>query len=113
MAYVIAWALYLLMAALLQFGFERYLAPLLPAGRLRTGLRALVAIILFTPGVQPSADGLYPVPACIGVLFNVLAHSGTGLLKALLPLLLSTALVFAVLYLLERRPAAPSSREAA
>lgn len=105
MAYLI-WVLYLLMAALLQLGFERYLAPLLPAGRLRTGWRALVAIVLFTPGVVPSADGLYPVPACIGVLFNVLAHSGTGLMKSLLPLLLSTAVVFVVLYLRERRVSA-------
>lgn len=106
MAYAIAWVLYLLMAALLLFGFGRYLAPLLPAGRLRTGLCALVAIGLFTPGVVSTADGIFVVPACIGVLFNVLAHSGPGLMKAALPLLLSTAVVFAVLYLLERRRAA-------
>lgn len=99
MAYVIAWALYLLMAGLLQAGHERYLSPSLPAGRWRTGLRALLAVVLFTPGVVASEAGLSVVPACIGVLFNVLAHSGLGLAKALLPLLLSTSVVFGVLWL--------------
>lgn len=103
MAYVIAWALYLLMAGLLQAGYGRYLAPLLPAGRWRSGLRALLAVVLFTPGVVASETGLSVVPACIGVLFNVLAHSPLGLAKALLPLLLSTSLVFALLWWRESR----------
>ena len=103
MAYAIAWAIYLLMAALLQFGYERYVADLISMRRLRIGLRALLAIVLFTPGVVSSQEGLFVVPACIGVLFNVLSHGGAGLVKALLPLLLSTSLVFGVLFLLEFR----------
>lgn len=110
MAYVLAWILYLLMAALLLAAYERYVALHLANRRLRVSLRALMAIGLFTPGFVSSAEGLSVVPACIAVLFNVLAHSGPGLMKAVLPLLLSTSLVFAVLWLLERRgrkPAAP------
>lgn len=103
MAYAIAWALYLLMAALLQFGYERYVADLIPVRRLRIGLRAALAIVLFTPGVVSSQEGVFIVPACIGVLFNVLAHGGTGLVKALLPLLFATSVVFGVLFLLEYR----------
>ena len=103
MAYLIAWSLYLLMAGLLQAGYERYVAGLLPAGRWRAGLRALLAVVLFTPGVVASASGLAVVPACIGVLFNVLAHSPLGLAKALLPLLLSSSVVFAVLWWRESR----------
>lgn len=99
MAYAIAWGLYLLLAGLLQFGFERYLASFFTSDRLRIGLRALLAIVLFTPGIVPSAAGLYVVPACIGVLFNLLSHSGIGLMKSLLPLLLSTTVVFGVLFL--------------
>lgn len=112
MAYVIAWALYLLMAGLLQAGYERYVAGLLPAGRLRVILRALLAIVLFTPGVIASEGGLSVVPACIGVLFNVLAHSGVGLVKALLPLLLSTSVVFAVLWLRDSRAGGASAARA-
>lgn len=108
MAYAIAWLLYLMMAALLQLAYERYLAPHIGHRRLRVGLRALVAIGLFTPGLVSSPEGLYVVPACIGVLFNLLAHSATGLMKAVLPLLLVTALVFAVLWLLEHRERQPA-----
>lgn len=103
MAYAIAWGVYLLLAGLLQFGFERYLASFFTSDRLRIGLRALLAIVLFTPGILPSAAGLYVVPACIGVLFNLLSHSGIGLMKALLPLLLSTTVVFGVLFLRDSR----------
>lgn len=105
MAYVIAWMTYLLMAVLLQLGYERHVAPLLANRRLRIGLRAGLAIVLFTPGVVPAEGSLYPVPACIGVLFNVLAQSGTGLMKAVLPLLFATTVVYGLLFLREwRRP---------
>ncbi|HEX4869439.1 MAG TPA: hypothetical protein VFV15_01770 [Moraxellaceae bacterium] len=114
MAYAIAWGVYLLTAALLQFGYERYVAEFITRRRLRIGLRALLAIVLFTPGVVASTEGVFVVPACIGVLFNVLAHSGPGLVKALLPLLFATAAVFGLLFLLEHRraPAAPAGDEA-
>lgn len=102
-AYALAWLLYLLMAALLQLAYERYIAPHVGNRRLRISLRTLMAIGLFTPGFVSSPAGLSVVPACVAVLFNVLAHSGTGLMKAALPLLLATALVFAVLWLLEQR----------
>lgn len=103
MNFAIAWGIYLLMAALLQAGFERYLAPLLPQRFWRIGLRTLLAIVLFTPGVVAVEGALYLVPACIGVLYNILAKSGPGFLKALLPLLLSTTLVFGLLFVLEWR----------
>lgn len=104
MAYAIAWGIYVLMAVLLMAGFERYLAGLITVRRLRIALRALLAILLFTPGVV-SADHLYVVPASIAVLFNLLAHSRLGLLQALLPLLLAQTLVFGLLFLREALPA--------
>lgn len=113
MAYAIAWGVYLLMAALLQFGYERYVAEFITLDRLRIGLRALIAIGLFTPGVVSSPEGLSVVPACIGVLFNVLAHSGSGLVKALLPLLFTAAMVFGVLFLLEFRRGRPATAASA
>lgn len=106
MAYLIAWSAYLLMAALLQLGFERYLAPYLHKRRLRIGLRAALAIVLFTPGVVPAEGGLFLVPACIGVLFNVLAHSGIGLMKAALPLLFAATVVYGLLFLRDWRQSA-------
>lgn len=112
MAYALAWLLYLLMAALLQFGYERYVAPHVGNRRLRVSLRALMAIGLFTPGLVSSAQGLSVVPACVAVLFNVLAHSGTGLMKAALPLLLATVLVFGLLWLLEQRDHKPAGSAA-
>lgn len=101
MAFLIAWAIYLSMAALLMVGFERYLAGHIPAGQGRLIVRCLLAVILFTPGVVSSAEGLHVVPACIGVLFNILARSGTGLMKAMLPLLISSTVVFALVFLRE------------
>lgn len=100
MPYVIGWIIYLSMAALLMFGFERYLARFLTQRQWRIFIRALLAILLFTPGFV-SADGIYVVPACVGVMFNILAHSGEGLFKASLPLLLAGALVYGVLFLVE------------
>jgi hypothetical protein len=100
MPYVIAWGIYLSMAALLMFGFERYLAWRIPSHQWRLFIRALMAIVLFTPGFVSAGD-IYVVPACVGVMFNILAHSGEGLLKAALPLLLAGVLVFGVLFLRE------------
>jgi hypothetical protein len=102
MAYLIAWGIYLLMAALLMAGFERWLAGLIAERRLRIIVRSLVAIGLFTPGVV-SAEQVHVVPACIAVLFNLLIHSGAGMFKAALPLFAMAALVFGVLALLEGR----------
>jgi peptidoglycan biosynthesis protein MviN/MurJ (putative lipid II flippase) len=104
MGYAIAWVIYLVMAVLLQIGFERYLTPYLLAQRqLRIFLRSLLAILLFTPGVVLNADGVFIVPACVGVMFNILAKSPYGLLQAALPLLLVSAVVYGILFALERR----------
>lgn len=102
MAYMIAWSIYLLMAALLVFGYERYVAGYVGPRQLRIFLRALLAIMLFTPGFI-SAGAVYVVPACVGVMFNLLAHSGVGMLKASLPLLFVSSVVFAVLFCREAR----------
>jgi hypothetical protein len=101
MAYLVAWGVYLAMAALLVVGFERYLAGYISHRRSLVFARSVLGIGLFTPGVVDSEAGVYVVPACIGVLFNVLARSGPGVMKAALPLLLAGVLVFGVLYLLE------------
>jgi hypothetical protein len=103
MAYLVAWLVYLVMAALLMFGFERYVAPLLRHRQLRVFCRSLLAIVLFTPGLAFGDDHYYLVPACIEVLFNLLAHSGEGIMKATLPLLLVAGIVFAVLFVREAR----------
>lgn len=103
MAYALAWIVYLLMAALIVFAFERYVAAFLPR-QPRQFIRVLLVVGLFTPG-WVSAEAVYMVPACIAVLFNLLAKSADGLLKASLPLLLAYVLVFAFLLLREwRRP---------
>lgn len=101
MAYALAWIVYLLMAALIMAGFERYLSAYFPR-QPRIFLRALLAIVLFTPGVVV-AEAMYIVPACVAMLFNVLARSGEGLLKASLPMLAVSTLVFGVLFFLEYR----------
>lgn len=111
MAYLIAWLIYLTAAALLMAGFERYLAGLIRQRQLRIFCRSLVAIVLFTPGVAYGDQHYYMVPACIEVLFNVLAHSRDGMLKAALPILLVTAVVFAGLFVYEARD--PRKKEAA
>ncbi|MDI1301197.1 MAG: hypothetical protein PSX71_04780 [bacterium] len=103
MSYVIAWSLYVLMAALLVFGFERYVAGRIGSRQWRIFLRATLVIVLFTPGFVATDDMVYVVPACVGVMFNILAKSGTGLLKAALPLLLVFTLVFGVLFFRESR----------
>lgn len=106
MAYVIAWSVYLLMAALIMVGFERYLSEYC-SRQLRVFIRALLAIVLFTPGVVTSdvatAGQAYMVPACIGMLFNLLAKSVDGFLKASLPMLAVAVAVFGVLFFLENR----------
>lgn len=101
MAYALAWIVYLLMAALILLAFERYLAAYVPR-QPRLFIRALLAVGLFTPG-WVSAESVYMVPACIAVLFNVLAKSADGLLKASLPLLGMSTIVFAVLLVREHR----------
>src|SRR6218665_3071426 len=110
MGYVIGWVIYLVIALLLQLGFERYLTPYLQGQRqLRIFLRTLLAILLFTPGVVLSADGAFIVPACVGVMFNILAKSPYGLLQAALPLLLLMTVVYGILFFVEIR----SRRESA
>lgn len=104
MAYVIAWMLYLCMALLLCAGYERYLAPLLKEQRqLRIFLRSCLWVLLFTPGVVAAGEQTFVVPACVGVMFNILARSGVGTMKAALPLLLVFTLVFSVLCFREVR----------
>lgn len=98
MSYVIAWLLYVLMAATMVFAFERYVAVRMASRQWRIFLRAFLVVVLFTPGVVATADGVYLVPACVGVMFNILAKSGTGFLKAALPLLLVFSVVFGVLF---------------
>lgn len=100
MAYFTAWVVYLAMAILMMLIYERYAAPLIAARPLRVSLRAVMAIGLFTPGAVTTGGG-YMVPASIGVVYQLLARSGTGMLKAALPLLLATAVVFAALFLYE------------
>ncbi len=104
MGYAIAWVIYLIMAVLIQLGYERYLTPYLAAQRrLRIFLRSLLAIVLFTPGVVMSGEGMFVVPACVGVMFNILAQSPYGFLQAALPLLLAGAVVFGILFFATRR----------
>lgn len=108
MAYLLAWALYLAMAALVLFIFVRYLIALLPSPEWRRMLTALVAVLLFTPGfVAGHGEAVHVAPAAIGVLFGLLAKSPEAMAKAALPLLLAACLVYAVLFALgPRRPRA-------
>lgn len=107
MAYALAWIVYLLMAALILLAFERYVAEFVPR-QPKLFIRALLAVGLLTPG-WVSAETVYMVPACVAILFNLLAKSGVGLLKASLPMLVVSTVVFGVLLFLEsRRPAAAS-----
>ena len=117
MSYLIAWGIYLLMAAALMWLFNRYFADLLGQGLWRLLARVLLAIVLFTPGFVDE-DVVYVVPAWIGVFFNLLSHDKAGLIKSLLPLLLACAVVFGLLGLREllRRKTAvhtPGTAEAA
>jgi hypothetical protein len=99
MAYMVAWGIYAVMAVLLMLAYERYIVPLLMDWRqFRLFLRALMAILLFTPGVVLHEEGIYIVPACVGVMFNILAHKPLAILQAALPLLLVATLVFGVLF---------------
>jgi hypothetical protein len=108
MAYALAWIVYLLMAALMVLAFERYVAGHVPR-QPRLFIRALLAVVLFTPG-WVSVETVYMVPACIAVLFNLLAKSGSGLLKAALPLLTMSSVVFGVLLFLEVRRSPETER---
>lgn len=99
MAIAIAWALYIGMAALLMFGYERYLTPYLDGhDELRLFLRVLLAILLFTPGFVLDSGSIYLVPACVGVMFNILAHKPVGVMQAALPLLLAATVVYGILF---------------
>lgn len=110
MAYALAWIVYLLMAALIMLAFERYVAAFVPR-QPRLFIRALLAVGLFTSG-WVSAETVYMVPACIAVLFNLLAKSADGLLKASLPLLAMSTIVFAILLVREYRRAPGADAEA-
>lgn len=106
MAIAIAWGLYVSMAALLMFGYERYLTPYLAEQRqLRIFLRALMAILLFTPGFVLDSGSFYLVPACVGVMFNILAHKPVAVMQAALPLLLAATVVYGILLFRERSQA--------
>jgi hypothetical protein len=101
-AYMVAWGLYLLMSVALMFSYERYIAPHIKHRQLRIFIRAVMAIGLFTPGIV-SADTVYMAPACVGVVFNILEHSGIGVIKAALPLLFVSFVVFVTLFFWEIR----------
>jgi glucan phosphoethanolaminetransferase (alkaline phosphatase superfamily) len=96
----IAWGIYLGMAVLLVFGYERYIACRILNRHWRIFLRALLVIGLFTPGVVTGGE-VYIVPACVGVMFNLLAHSNEGMLQAVLPLLVVGTVVFAMIFVAE------------
>ena len=108
MAYALAWLVYVVMAVLIMAGFERYLSGHC-SRQWRIFVRALLAIVFFTPGVVTpvvaTAGGTYIVPACIGMLFNLLAKSGDGFIKAGLPILTVAVLVFGGLFFRESRRA--------
>ena len=68
MAQVIAGLLYLFMAALLVVFYERHVAVFIPSRRWRIFLRALAAVLLFTPGLISASGEIYPVPASVAAL---------------------------------------------
>lgn len=104
MAYELAWVIYILMAAFFMFAYERLVAPALRERRqLRLFLRALTGILLFTPGIVLHEGVVYPVPACVGVMFNILAHKPLAILQAMLPLLFVSSIVFGILLFRESR----------
>lgn len=106
MAYSIAWVIYGGMALLFMLAYERYVAPYLVEKRqLRLFLRAVLGVLLFTPGIVLHEDFVYIVPACVGVMFNILAHKPLGVVQAALPLLLVATLVFGGLYIWDSRRA--------
>lgn len=109
MAYLIAWGLYLVMAVLLMLGYERYITRFLADSRqLRIFLRALLAILLFTPGFVVHGELVYMVPAAVGVMFNILAHKPLAVLQASLPLLVVSVVTYSLLFFREiRRSEAP------
>ncbi|MDP2228998.1 MAG: hypothetical protein Q8J78_16155 [Moraxellaceae bacterium] len=108
MAYVLSWCVYLLMAVLLMVAYERYVADLIGSRQWRVALRAFIAIVLFTPGFTSFGDMVYMVPACIAMLYHLLAKSGIGFMKASLPILLVSFVVYGVLFFRAgRQPARP------
>lgn len=104
MDYTAAWVVYVLMAILFMLGYERYVASLLAGQReKRIFFRALLAILLFAPGVVVHDDIMYMVPASVGIVFNVLVKNILGVLQAFLPLLAAGFVIFGVLALWEIR----------
>lgn len=47
--------------------------------------RLLLLVMLFSPALMSSDGGLYVAPSLIALLFQVLAQSPLGMLKAILP----------------------------
>lgn len=95
-ATIIALMTYVLSGLGLLAVFGCFVAPRLPPAAGRLGL-VMLAVIIFTPGTSDEALN-HIGPACIGVLFNLMAHSLTGVLRSLLPLVLVGSLAMGLLW---------------
>lgn len=96
MGYILAWLVYFGVAISLVVIFHRYFEGLLPRAW-GLALRVLLCVILFTPWFVEGDARYVPVPACIAVLFNVMAHSSIEALKALLSLLFTGVVASGIL----------------
>lgn len=103
MGYVVAWAVYLATVAGLLWVYRETLSGYVPA-QWRQVLGVLLAVLLLTPW-PADTDSWLPAPAVLGVLFGVMEHSLTQVLKNLLPILLVTGVTGAIAWRRARRMA--------
>ena len=107
MTYALAWLLYVVAAVALVSIYWRYLEGFLPQvwGLI---LRVFLITVLFTPWVVQGANGNLPAPACIAVLFSLLAHAREDALRALAAIVGASLLVITVLLIRVRPDASPA-----
>ncbi len=97
-----AWLIYLLSATLIIL--LSYHLMLHFFGRMPRAVLAALLVLLLTPA-PTDATMQHVGPATIALLFDLLAHSRIGVLRALLPLAVSATLAASVLaWIFPRRP---------
>ncbi len=101
MAYGLSWLAYLLAVAGIVFFSYRYIEGFFSRD-LALWWRGALLILLLAPWYVQGAEGVFPVPAMIAVLFNLLAKDLAEVLKASLPILGLVTLYSAVLLFLRR-----------
>ncbi|PQA43419.1 hypothetical protein [Amnimonas aquatica] len=84
--YAMAWPAYLLFAILFSWLLLRMFP--LPAAGLRRSLQILFLVAIFSPALMSENGDLYAAPVPAALLFELLAKSFSGVVKALLPVML-------------------------